>query len=72
MNQNGKLSVISLSLAGGSLLILPPFLGLAAFVLGIMAVVKKEKLGVLALVLSIVLPAIGMFVGAALAVSAMQ
>jgi hypothetical protein len=40
-------------------------------VLGVIAVVKKEKNGVLALILSIVLPIVGMVLGAALAMSMM-
>jgi hypothetical protein len=70
-NQKSNMSVIAIILAGVSVLILPPFLGLAAFILGIIATVKKEKLGVLALVLSIVLPTIGMFLGAVVATSMM-
>jgi hypothetical protein len=38
-------------------------------VLGLIATIKKEKLGVLALVLGIVLPAIGMILGAMVALS---
>ena len=64
-SQSKTLSILAIVLAGVSVLILPPFLGTAAFVLAIIAVVKKQPLAVLALVLSIVLPIIGMVVGAA-------
>lgn len=64
MENNGKLSILAIIFAGVSLLFLPPVFGTAAFVLGIIATVKKEKLGVLALVLGIVLPILGMIIGA--------
>ena len=57
--------------AGVSVLFLPILFGPAAFVLGIIAVVKKEKNGVLALILSIVLPIVGMVLGAALVMATM-
>ena len=64
MEKKNTLSIVSLCLSGVSLLILPPFLGLAAFILGIIATVKKEKLGILALILGLVLPVIGRVIGA--------
>lgn len=70
MQQKNTLSIISLCLAGVSVLFLPPFFGLAAFVLGLIGTIKKEKLGILALILGIVLPIVGMVLGAAVFVAA--
>ncbi|NBQ97228.1 MAG: hypothetical protein EBT26_02265 [Microbacteriaceae bacterium] len=52
-----------MALSGVSLLFLPPFFGLAALILAIIAMTKKEKSRVIALVLSIVLPILGMILG---------
>ena len=71
MQQKNTLSLLAMIFAGVSVLFLPILFGPAAFVLGVIAVVKKEKNGVLALVLSIVLPIVGMVLGAALAMSMM-
>lgn len=71
MNNKNTLSVLAIIFAGVSLLFFPPLFGTAAFVLGIIATVKKEKLGVLGLVLGIVLPIIGMVLGAMVATSMM-
>lgn len=57
------LSILSLVFAGISVIVLPPLFGLAAFILGLIAAVKKERLGILALVLSIVLPILGLIFG---------
>jgi hypothetical protein len=62
--QRNTLSTLSIVFSGISLLLLPPFFGIAAFVLAIIGVVKKESRGVLALVLSIVFPILGMVLGA--------
>lgn len=65
MENTGKtFSTLAIIFAGVSLLFLPPFFGVAAFVLGLIATIKKEKLGVLALVLGIVLPIAGAILGA--------
>ncbi|NBS85365.1 MAG: hypothetical protein EBQ79_04580 [Actinobacteria bacterium] len=58
------LSNLAIIFAGVSLLLFPPFFGLAAFILAIIGLVKKESRGVLALILSIVLPIAGMVIGA--------
>jgi hypothetical protein len=58
------LSNLAIIFAGVSLLLFPPVFGLAAFVLAIIGLVKKESRGVLALILSIVLPIAGMVIGA--------
>ena len=72
MGQNkNTLSILAIIFAGVSLIFLPPVFGLAAFVLGLIATIKKEKLGVLGLILGIVLPIIGMVIGA-LVVSSMM
>ena len=71
MEQKNTLSRLAIIFAGVSLLVLPILFGPAAFVLGLIATIKKEKLGVLALVLGIVLPAIGMILGAMVALSTM-
>lgn len=71
MQQKNTLSILAIIFAGVSLLFIPILFGPAAFVLGLIATIKKEKLGVLALILGIVLPAIGMVLGAALAMSMM-
>ena len=42
---------------------MPPLFGLVAFILGLIAAIKKERLGILALVLSIVLPILGLIFG---------
>lgn len=63
-NQSKLYSTLGIIFAGVSLLLLPPFFGVAALVLGIIATVKKESLGVLALVLGIVLPITGAVLGA--------
>jgi hypothetical protein len=71
MQQKNTLSLLAMIFAGVSVLFLPIQFGPAAFVLGIIAVVKKEKNGVLALILSIVLPIVGMVLGAALVMATM-
>lgn len=71
MQQKNTLSLLAMIFAGVSVLFLPILFGPAAFVLGIIAVVKKEKNGVLALILSIVLPIVGMVLGAALVMATM-
>jgi hypothetical protein len=72
MQQKNTLSLLAMIFAGVSVLFLPILFGPAAFVLGILAVVKKEKNGVLALVLSIVLPIVGFVLGAVVATSMMM
>ena len=72
MQQKNTLSLLAMIFAGVSVLIFPILFGPAAFVLGILAVVKKEKNGVLALVLSIVLPIVGFVLGAVVATSMMM
>lgn len=66
MESSGKntLSVLSLVFAGVSVIVLPPLFGVVAFILGLIAAIKKERLGILALVLSIVLPILGIILGA--------
>ena len=71
MQQKNTMSLLAMIFAGVSVLFFPILFGPVAFVLGIIAVVQKEKNGVLALILSIVLPIVGMVLGAALAVSMM-
>ncbi len=71
MQQKNTLSLLAMIFAGVSVLFFPILFGPAAFVLGVIAVVKKEKNGVLALILSIVLPVVGMVLGAALVMSTM-
>ncbi len=71
MKQN-TLSTLAIIFAGLSLLFLPILFGPAAFVLGLIATVKKEPRGVLGLVLGIVCPIIGMVIGAVVATSMMQ
>ena len=71
MNNKNTLSTLAIIFSGVSLLFLPPLFGTAALVLGIIATVKKERLGVLGLVLSIVLPILGMVFGAMVATSMM-
>jgi hypothetical protein len=68
-NQKNTLSVLAIIFAGVSVLFLWWLFGPASLVLGIVATVKKEKLGVLALVLSVVLPIIGFFLAIAVAVA---
>ena len=63
------LSITSMAFSGVSLLFLPPVFGLVALILAIIAMTKKEKSRVIALVLSIALPIVGMVVGALVAVS---
>ena len=72
MQQKNTLSLLAMIFAGVSVLFFPILFGPAAFVLGILAVVKKEKNGVLALVLSIVLPIVGFVLGAVVATSMMM
>jgi hypothetical protein len=72
MPQKNTLSVLAIIFAGVSVLFLPILFGPAALVLGIVAAVKKEKLGVLALVLSVVLPIIGFVLGFVLAAAALS
>ncbi len=71
MKQN-TLSTLAIIFAGVSLLFLPILFGPAAFVLGLIATVKKEPRGVLGLVLGIVCPIIGMVVPYVVATSMMQ
>jgi len=70
--QTNKLSTLAIIFAAVSVLFFPILFGPAALVLGIIATVKKEPRGVLALILSIVLPIIGMVIGAMYAVSMMN
>ena len=70
--QSNKLSTLAIIFAAVSVLFFPILFGPAALVLGIIATVKKEPRGVLALILSIVLPIIGMVIGAMYAVSTMN
>jgi predicted RNA-binding Zn-ribbon protein involved in translation (DUF1610 family) len=57
----GNLSIIFAFL---SLLILPPFLGVVAFVLGIIAIAKGDTTkGIIGLILSMILPWFGMIFG---------
>jgi hypothetical protein len=70
--QTNKLSTLAIIFAAVSVLFFPILFGPAALVLGIIATVKKEPRGVLALILSIVLPIIGMVIGAMYAVSTMN
>jgi hypothetical protein len=70
--QANKLSTLAIIFAAVSVLFFPILFGPAALVLGIIATVKKEPRGVLALILSIVLPIIGMVIGAMYAVSMMN
>jgi hypothetical protein len=70
--QSNKLSTLAIIFAAVSVLFFPILFGPAALVLGIIATVKKEPRGVLALILSIVLPIIGMVIGAMYAVSMMN
>ena len=72
MQQKNTLSLLAMIFAGVSVLFLPILFGPAAFVLGVIAVVKKEKNGVLALILSIVLPIVGFVLGALVATSMMM
>ena len=70
--QSNKLSTLAIIFAAVSVLFFPILFGPAALVLGIIATVKKEPRGILALILSIVLPIIGMVIGAMYAVSTMN
>ncbi len=63
MNEKNTFSILAIIFAGVSLLFLPILFGPAALVMGILAMVKQERLRVLALVLSIVLPLIGFIMG---------
>ena len=72
MQQKNTLSLLAMIFAGVSVLFFPILFGPAAFVLGVIAVVKKEKNGVLALILSIVLPIVGFVLGALVATSMMM
>lgn len=62
-SSKNTLSVLSLVFAGVSVIVLPPLFGLVAFILGLIAAIKKERMGILALVLSIVLPILGLLFG---------
>jgi len=70
--QTNKLSTLAIIFAAVSVLFFPILFGPAALVLGIIATVKKEPRGVLALILSIVLPIVGMVIGAMYATSMMN
>jgi hypothetical protein len=70
--QNNKLSTLAIIFAGVSVLFFPILFGPAALVLAIVGLVQKEKRGVLALVLAIVLPIIGFALGAMAALSTMN
>ena len=63
MNDKNTYSILAIIFAGVSLLFLPILFGPAALVMGILAMVKQERLRVLALVLSIVLPILGAVIG---------
>jgi len=70
--QSNKLSTLAIIFAAVSVLFFPILFGPAALVLGIIATVKKEPRGVLALILSIVLTIVGMVIGAMYATSMMN
>jgi uncharacterized membrane protein HdeD (DUF308 family) len=63
MNEKNTFSILAIIFAGVSLLFFPILFGPAALVMGILAMVKQERLRVLALVLSIVLPILGAIIG---------
>ncbi len=63
------LANLAIVFASVSLFFLPLVFGLAAFVLGIIAVVQKQKNAVLGLVLACVFPVIGFIIGYAIALS---
>jgi uncharacterized membrane protein YvbJ len=63
------LANLAIIFASISLFFLPLVFGLAAFVLGIIAVVQKQKNAVLGLVLACVFPVIGFIIGYAVALS---
>jgi|LauGreDrversion4_2_1035121.scaffolds.fasta_scaffold2711495_1 hypothetical protein len=67
--QGNKLSTLSIIFSGISVLLFPPVFGIAAFILAIIGLVQKESRGVLALILSIVLPILGAVLGALVFVS---
>lgn len=62
--QSNTLSVIGIVLGAVAFLLLPPLFGLAGIVLGIIAMVRKERLGWVALVVSIAGLIGGMVIGA--------
>jgi hypothetical protein len=62
--KTNKLSTLAIVFASISLLFFPIVFGPAALILAIIGLVNKEPRGVLALVLSIAFPIIGMVLGA--------
>ncbi len=59
-----NLGILSIIFACGSLFLLPPFLGLAGIILGIIGITKNEgATAIIGLVLSFIFPFIGMILG---------
>jgi hypothetical protein len=63
-NQSNTFSILAIVLGGISLLIFPILLGPAAIILGVVALVKKERLAPIGLTIGILGTVIGLVLGA--------
>jgi hypothetical protein len=66
-NQSNTFSILAIVLGGISLLIFPILLGPAAIILGVVALVKKERLAPIGLTIGILGTVLGMALGAIIA-----
>lgn len=63
-NSSNTFSILAIVLGGVSLLVLPILLGPAAIVLGVVGLVKKERLAPIGITVGILGMLVGMFLGA--------
>jgi hypothetical protein len=63
-NSSNTFSILAMVLGGVALLVLPIFLGPAAIVLGVVGLVKKERLAPIGITVGVLGMLVGMFLGA--------
>jgi hypothetical protein len=66
-NSSNTFSILAIVLGGVSLLVLPILLGPAAIVLGVVGLVKKERLAPIGITVGVLGMLVGMFLGALVA-----
>jgi hypothetical protein len=68
-NQSNTFSILAIVLGGVALLVFPVVFGPAAIVLGVVGLVKKERLAPIGLTVGILGTLLGMFLGAIIALA---
>jgi hypothetical protein len=66
-NSSNTFSILAIVLGGVSLLVLPILLGPAAIILGVVGLVKKERLAPIGITVGVLGMLVGMFLGALVA-----